>query len=999
MASAINYDVIFTVPTSPDSDSAHMWGHMDEVITVGNDTFYRPKLKDEFPSAPTVSNEEANETWGRLDYSKINNKAVGGCDTDHLPTSDQLSSLYNANKSGTMNSVHGWPVNYGYLSSTKGTGTSTSWNTVAMNNGTVSVVPATYAGYFSCLKNPNLTPTQLTIQTLDEAQWFDSLKAAKAQKGDTLQLKITTKDAAGTPVPSTPVVISRGDDYNRQNARLSTPSPMVINGQTLSSTSSVLNGVTGADGTLMLTVTRENTAGTKAAIVAKLFANTSVTASMDTIFTVVTSPDSAKAVYWGHMPETLTATDGTVFKRPLLLDELSQKSGILSNLENNETWALFNWTQAQNSSAGGCGDTYTPLQAALDSLYNANSGGAISSIQGWPTGRNYWSSTADDNQQGSRYYKSVNLKTDASIGEVVSQSRLLTCRSQPSAKASQIDISSAQYIDALAATRAPKGSKITLQVTSKDAQGNPVPNTAFTLTRDTSAIRAGTPNTGSASYLMVGYTGGQSTSMQSTANKFFGVTDNNGQAQLDVSQDNSPGLKTTLTATQDDNTAVKTSMPVIFSVITSPDSAKAQFWGHMPETLTAANGMVFKRPRLFDELPQTSGFASVSTGGEKWVTFKYAQAQDANAGGCGDDYIPEQSNLDSLYSVWPNGAITSDQGWPTVATYWSSTADSTAGNTRNYQGVNMSTDASSKTPATQTLMLTCQSQKRIFAGQLVLSSAQYVDTLSAAKAVQGSKITMLVTTNDEQGNPVPNTAFSLAHNISTNRVGATNTSTASNLYVTPSGGQTQLMTSSSRFYFVTDNSGHLQLEIAQDNTVGLKTPLVAMLDHDNTVVQDMPVIFTVITSPDSDKAQYWGHMPETFTASNGVEYQRPLLYDEYPVSVGVSSYTTAGEKWPLATPATMDSGACTRNQMPLLSDLQALYVDHSGGSITTTLGWPTVYAWWAGDQKVVGASQLNDQYVNMRTGVVGSTASTTMANTQVCLTKPRGKTGNGGRSE
>ncbi len=32
------------------------------------------------------------------------------------------------------------------------------------------------------------------------------------------------------------------------------------------------------------------------------------------------------------------------------------------------------------------------------------------------------------------------------------------------------------------------------------------------------------------------------------------------------------------------------------------------------------------------------------------------------------------------------------------------------------------------------------------------------------------------------------------------------------------------------------------------------------------------VAFTVLTSPDSDKANMYGHKPETFTASNGVEF-------------------------------------------------------------------------------------------------------------------------------
>ncbi|MCZ5698866.1 Immunoglobulin-like domain BIg-containing protein [Escherichia coli] len=46
----------------------------------------------------------------------------------------------------------------------------------------------------------------------------------------------------------------------------------------------------------------------------------------------------------------------------------------------------------------------------------------------------------------------------------------------------------------------------------------------------------------------------------------------------------------------------------------------------------------------------------------------------------------------------------------------------------------------------------------------------------------------------------------------------------------------------------------------QDNTTGLKTELTAMLDTDNNVKSMLPVVFTVITSPDTPKAKFWGHM-------------------------------------------------------------------------------------------------------------------------------------------
>ncbi|WP_243273239.1 adhesion domain-containing protein, partial [Salmonella enterica] len=61
---------------------------------------------------------------------------------------------------------------------------------------------------------------------------------------------------------------------------------------------------------------------------------------------------------------------------------------------------------------------------------------------------------------------------------------------------------------------------------------------------------------------------------------------------------------------------------------------------------------------------------------------------------------------------------------------------------------------------------------------------------------------------------------------------------------------------------------------------GVKNVLTANLYDTPTATSSLPVAFTVLTSPDSDKANMYGHMPETFTASNGAEFKRPLLYSE-----------------------------------------------------------------------------------------------------------------------
>ncbi len=85
---------------------------------------------------------------------------------------------------------------------------------------------------------------------------------------------------------------------------------------------------------------------------------------------------------WGHMPETVTAVDGTVFKRPLLLKELSSTSGRTAIAEDNEDWAQFTQTQATSTSSNGCGSEYVPSQAGLESLYEANRGNAMKTVQG-----------------------------------------------------------------------------------------------------------------------------------------------------------------------------------------------------------------------------------------------------------------------------------------------------------------------------------------------------------------------------------------------------------------------------------------------------------------------------------------------------------------------------------------------------------------------------------------------------------------------------------------
>lgn len=73
---------------------------------------------------------------------------------------------------------------------------------------------------------------------------------------------------------------------------------------------------------------------------------------------------------------------------------------------------------------------------------------------------------------------------------------------------------------------------------------------------------------------------------------------------------------------------------------------------------------------------------------------------------------------------------------------------------------------------------------------------------------------------------------------------------------------------------------------------------MAELPDDLVTSSNLDVIYTVLTSPDSDKAKYWGHMPETVTNSAGVKFKRPQLATETP---STSSYTYNSEIWSLVT--------------------------------------------------------------------------------------------------
>ncbi|ELW7438731.1 hypothetical protein QLL75_001259 [Salmonella enterica] len=1014
----INRSVKFTVPTSPDTPEAQMWGHMADTLTVGGMEFQRPKLAAEATAATRIQ-EQDNETWARVSHADaLNNPDAGGCEAGHLPRADQLAALYASRDGNKIHTVSGWPTTYDYWSSTFAS--AATWQAVSLAAGGYTA-SGDASDYVSCLVSKNPMAASITIEPVEAALWYDanSEHAVKVKKGDTLQLKVTVKDASGNPLPQAPFVLSRGDGYTRQNEKHiagsgdGIVSAVVIDGDSLNDTATKIGGLTGEDGSKIINVTRPDTHGTKVAITAALYDNASATASIDTIFTVVTSPNSDKAKMWGHMPETVTAANGVVFKRPLLSAEIASGVTHGDNTENNETWGSVDFEVAKDA----CGAGFVPTLADLQSLYDTWPGGAINTQQGWPLdGKNYQDSTADlSRSTENRYVKSINLR-DGGIGSLLWNEKLyFVCLQNAHPAATQITLTSPRYNDSDGFANAKVGETIPLTITTLDAQGNPVADTPVIFMRGDSIGRANQEvNSSVAAEIQINHSDGRNSGV-----KYYTATGADGTLTLDISQDGGAGFKTPLTASiEHSNVATTAPLPVIFTVVTSPDTPKANYWGHMAETLTDSSGVVYKRPLLSSEFSATPGKTlTIANGsydkGETWGMITVDKAWNGSGGGCGRDYLPTVSNLQTLYRTWPDNAMRSSNGWPmtsagnsNVSRYWwaGDYVISSDGAQSLYAAVNLFNDGNDVKTTTSTstyYMQTCLASPRRVAASLTLTLAGQDETTGIAKAKKGEQMTATIDVKDAAGQPMKNVMVKISRGVSYSRAnsatsasGATDDITLRN--VMPSGLATYLLDTSAKYlYAQTDAQGQVTFTLAQDSTSGLKTTISSATMDGSNLTDSKDAIFTVITSPDTDKATYWGHMPETFTNSKGVEFARPLLRAELSSTTDTSGYSANGETWYTWSryPNLYQDSAspCDRLGLPTMDDLKTLYSDYPQGGLTAAFGLPVAAGkyWGAGDSKVNDTHSANNfQYIRLNTGET-TTTSTNTATAQLCLTKRR----------
>ncbi|HFG9420923.1 TPA: DUF823 domain-containing adhesin [Salmonella enterica subsp. enterica serovar 1,4,[5],12:b:-] len=874
--------------------------------------------------------------------------------------------------------------------------------------------------YVSCLVSKNPTAASITIEPVDAALWYNanSEHAVKVKKGDTLQLKVTVKDASGNPLPQAPFVLSRGDGYTRQGEKHiagsgdGIVSAVVIDGDSLNDSATQIGGMTGENGSKIINVTRPDAHGTKVAITAALYNNASATASIDTIFTVVTSPDSDKAKMWGHMPETTTAANGEVFKRPLLSAEIASGVTHGDNTENNEAWGIVDFEMANDA----CGAGYVPTLADMQSLYDARPGGAMNTQQGWPLdGKNYQDSTADlSRSTQNRYVKSINLR-DGGVGSLLWNEQLyFVCLQNAHPAATQITLTSPVYNDSDGFAKAKVGETIPVIITTRDAQGNPAADTPVIFTRGDSVGRANQEvNSSAAADIQINHSDGRS----SGAN-YYTATGADGTLALNISQDSGAGFKTPLTAAIEHNGVTSAPLPVIFTVVTSPDTPKANYWGHMAETLTDSSGVAYRRPLLASEFSATPGKTlTIANGyydkGETWGMITVDKAWNGTGGGCGRDTLPTVANLQTLYGTYPDNAMRSRNGWPmtssgnnNVSRYWwaGDYVISSDGTKSLYAAVNLFNDGNDVKTTTSTSMYymqTCLASPRSAAASLTLTLAGQDETTGSAKAKKGEQMAATIDVKDAAGQPMKNVMVKISRGSSYNRANSATSSSSVTDDITlrnvmPSGLATYLLDTSAKYlYAQTDAQGQVTFTLAQDSTAGLKTTISAATMDGSNLTDSKDAIFTVVTSPDSDKAKYWGHMPETFTNSKGVEFKRPLLRAELSSTADTSGYTENNETWYTWSryPNMYQDTAspCDRLGLPTVNDLQTLYTDYPNGALTTTLGLPVASGkYWGAGNSVPDATHSDSQFQYVR--LSDNNTLTTKANTataQLCLAKRR----------
>ncbi|MDE9555996.1 inverse autotransporter beta domain-containing protein [Xenorhabdus bovienii] len=152
----------------------------------------------------------------------------------------------------------------------------------------------------------------------------------------------------------------------------------------------------------------------------------------------------------------------------------------------------------------------------------------------------------------------------------------------------------------------------------------------------------------------------------------------------------------------------------------------------------------------------------------------------------------------------------------------------------------------------------------------------------------------------------------------------------------------------------TDQNGDLVINITDPDGKGVKTKLSATLNDGKPgkelSIQPKEVIFTVITSPDTDTANYWGHMHDTIPAG-GITFHRPTLYSETRGELlpEKTDPPENGESWAYFSSSNVDNYCINTRSIKVssLSEVKdVLLKGRKDAPIRKQYGWPTKWDYY-----------------------------------------------------
>lgn len=137
---------------------------------------------------------------------------------------------------------------------------------VQLDSGAASQITTNTGVLQTCRTTPLATASQITLEAADPAQFVSidsTLSAVKVQKGDSVPIRISTKDAQGNFVGNTPFALKHANSINRQNVSSSQKVSVTTAAGTTVDTSATttLYGVTGPDGTTTMTLRQDASTG------------------------------------------------------------------------------------------------------------------------------------------------------------------------------------------------------------------------------------------------------------------------------------------------------------------------------------------------------------------------------------------------------------------------------------------------------------------------------------------------------------------------------------------------------------------------------------------------------------------------------------------------------------------------------------------------------------------------------------------------------------------